>query len=228
MSGPLRFAIFDVDGTLVDSQGAIVAAMTAAFDTVGLQVPDRGAILGIVGLSLGHAMLRLVPDATDKQRDALEEAYRAAYFEHRAREGAARSAPLYPGALEVLERLGRVPDLLLGIATGKSRRGLNALLAGHGMERMFVTTQVADDHPSKPHPSMIETALRETGVLAENAVMIGDTRFDMDMARAAGVTGIGVSWGYHPGALLGAGAMKVIHEFSDLPGALADRWSVPI
>lgn len=220
-----RLVIFDVDGTLVDSQHSIVAAMTVAFEAQGLAVPDRGAILSIVGLSLDHAMLRLVPDLALDLRGRLVEGYRAAYKTHRLAQGAAHS-PLFPGTLEMLEDLAARPGLVLGVATGKSRRGLDALIAAHGLERYFVTTQVADDHPSKPHPAMILAALEEADVLAADAVMVGDTSYDMEMASAAGVAGLGVSWGYHSPAALTA-ARRVIDRIADLPLALNQIWGDP-
>ena len=226
MSDALRLILFDVDGTLVDSQGAIVDAMTAACIANGLAAPDRAAILSIVGLSLDHAVLRLMPELEAAARAALVEGYKDAYHQQRQRHGAAAGSPLFPGAREVLTQLGRAPDLLLGVATGKSRRGLDALIAGHGLDHVFVTRQVADDHPSKPHPSMILTALAETGCAPENAVMIGDTTFDMEMAVAAGIAGIGVGWGYHPRDSLHRHARQVVDDFAALPAALDSLWKV--
>jgi phosphoglycolate phosphatase len=213
----LRLILFDVDGTLVDSQTSILGAMTAAFAATGQPAPDRAAVLAIVGLSLDHAMARLAPTAIATVQADLVAAYKDAFFTQRL----AGSAPpmLYPGARETVERLAAQPGTLLGVATGKSRRGLDALLETLGMERTFITRQVADDHPSKPHPSMILTALAETGVERADTVMVGDTSYDMDMAQAAGVAGIGVSWGYHAPAALGA-AQRVIDRFDELPGAL--------
>ena len=223
MSAPLRLVIFDVDGTLVDSQGDIVAAMTHAFDGIGAPVPARDDILGIVGLSLDVAMARLAPNLDNADHVRLTDGYKASYMGLRKKAGAAQSSPLYPGALAALDLLNALPYTLLGVATGKSKRGLDKLLEGHGLQRLFVTQQVADFHPSKPHPSMIHAALRETGVDAANAVMIGDTSFDMEMARAAGVTGVGVSWGYHGRARLEA-AHTIIDSFEALPECLATYW----
>lgn len=221
MSAPLRLVIFDVDGTLVDSQGDIVASMTAAFDAVGRPVPARADILGIVGLSLDVAMARLAPDADTAW---MVRTYKDAYAALRISKGAA-SSPLYPGARAALDRLSAQDDVLLGVATGKSKRGLDGLIEAHGLEGVFVTRQVADFHPSKPHPSMIEAALRDTGVDAGNAVMIGDTSFDMEMAQNAGITGIGVTWGYHARTRLGA-AQRVIDDFDSLAATLDDIWRV--
>lgn len=226
MSAPLRLVLFDVDGTLVDSQGAIVAAMNDAFGAVGLGTPDRGAILSIVGLSLDHAMLRLAPGQNAQTRATLVQAYKDAYHTRRQNEGAANGSPLYPGAEHALDRLRQDDDLLLGVATGKSRRGLDALLEGHDLGRHFITTQVADDHPSKPNPSMILRAMEETGCDPQNVVMIGDTTFDMEMARAAGVAGIGVGWGYHAWDALIAQAHYMVDDFDALGGVLEQIWKV--
>ncbi|WP_294226988.1 HAD-IA family hydrolase [uncultured Shimia sp.] len=219
----LKLVIFDVDGTLVDSQGLIIEAMDLAFNGEGLVPPNRADTLSIVGLSLDVAMFKLIPDADVDLRAQLVEGYKQAYMMRRAETGVEQSSPFFEGARDVLKRLRAQEDVLLGVATGKSRRGLDKLIEGHGLEGVFVTTQVADDHPSKPHPSMITTALVETGVAARDAVMIGDTSYDMDMAAAAGVAGIGVGWGYHETSALSA-AHHVVEDFAALEGALAQVW----
>lgn len=221
----MKLVIFDVDGTLVDSQGLILAAMRRAFDVEGLSAPSRDEILGIVGLSLDVAVFKLVPDSPLPQRTRLVEGYKSAYMQMRASQGAAQTSPFFPGAFEALKRLRARDDILLGIATGKSRRGVEKLIAGHALEGYFVTTQVADDHPSKPHPSMIQTAMLETGADARDTVMIGDTSFDMDMAASAGVAGIGVGWGYHNETRLKS-AQLIINEYEALDGALAKIWEL--
>lgn len=223
MTADLRLILFDVDGTLVDSQAAIVGSMTAAFGAIGLPVPERQAILSIVGLSLPQAMARLAPDHDEDIQAQLVQGYKDSYRDQRLAQGAAHS-PLYPGAMEMLKVLHAVPENLLGVATGKSKRGLDGLIEAHGMERLFVTRQVADFHPSKPHPAMIHAAIDEAGVDPVNCVMIGDTSFDMDMAAAAGVAGIGVSWGYHKPSALTA-ARTIIDTFDQLPDALAQIWT---
>ncbi|HSG54819.1 MAG TPA: HAD-IA family hydrolase [Paracoccaceae bacterium] len=220
--GPLRLIIFDVDGTLVDSQASIVAAMAHAFASEGLPLPERAAILGVVGLSLEVAMPRLVPAQTADTHARLVQAYKGAFMQDRTAQGA-RHAPLYPYARATLDQLAATPENILGLATGKSQRGLDALLESHGLTSLFTTRQVADHHPSKPHPSMLLAALSETGIAAQDAVMIGDTSFDMEMAQAAGIAGIGVSWGYHPPAALTL-ARTVIGDFRDLPACLDQLW----
>ncbi|MEL6888211.1 MAG: HAD-IA family hydrolase [Pseudomonadota bacterium] len=212
----LKLVIFDVDGTLVDSQADILACMAQAFAAQDLAPPPRGGVLAIVGLSLPQAMVLLAPGA-DVER--LVSDYKAAFAAQR--EAKAHSAVLYPSARETITALHDAPDILLSMATGKSRRGLDALLAEHALGPYFVSTQVADTHPSKPHPSMILTALAETGVAPGDAVMVGDTTFDRDMARGAGVPFVGVSWGYHAAALLGD---VVIDDFAALRPALARLW----
>ncbi|WP_193139693.1 MULTISPECIES: HAD-IA family hydrolase [unclassified Meridianimarinicoccus] len=197
MSSGLKLAIFDVDGTLVDSQAHILRSMTAAFDSVGREMPERGAVLELVGLSLPLVIARLCPDLSDTVRDGMVATYKDTFAATRVADGAA-TAPLYPDIAETLDRLARVEPLLLGVATGKSRRGLTHVLDQHGLNRRFVTQQVADDHPSKPHPAMLEAALRDTGCDPADAVMIGDTVFDLEMARSAGIPAIAVGWGYHP------------------------------
>lgn len=210
----LRLAIFDCDGTLVDSQHAIVTAMTAAFTATDLPSPPRPTILSIVGLSLEGAMARLAPEASSDQVAALCQHYRA--FNTRLRESGQAFDPLYDGIAELIPALS-AEGWLLGIATGKAMRGLRHVLQVHGLTERFVTLQTADHHPSKPHPSMIEAALTETGVAPDQAVMIGDTSFDMMMAQAAGVRALGVGWGYHtPEELLEAGAQSVAMDTVEL------------
>lgn len=224
MSAPLRLVIFDVDGTLVDSQADILAAMTRAFQAEGLTPPTRCDTLSIVGLSLPVAMQRLAPEASESARDRLVQGYKDAYVALRAETGAAQSSPLYPGARAALEALHATPEILLGVATGKSKRGLDKLTEAHGLDPFFVTRQVSDFHPSKPHPSMVFQAMADAGVTPQNTVVIGDTSFDMEMAQAAGVPGIGVRWGYHPPHALRA-AHVLLDDFAALPDALEEIWS---
>ena len=213
----LSLVMFDVDGTLVDSQHEIVTAARTAFASETIDPPSRTGILSIVGLSLDQAMTRLAPGLPETRRQRLVAAYRQAYFGHRKANGA---PPLFDGARAALEALSETPHLLMGVATGKSKRGLDALIEAHGLDRFFVTRQVADFHPSKPHPSMLQAAFSETGIKPDDAVMVGDTSYDMDMARAAGCGAIAVGWGYHPAAQLKADT--VVQDFSALSGAIAE------
>jgi phosphoglycolate phosphatase len=222
-SAPLRLVIFDVDGTLVDSQSDILGAMHLSFTAEGLTTPPRADVLGVVGLSLDVLMPQLAPEADAATQARLVQGYKDAYMSLRADSARGESSPFYPGARATLEALHARPDVLLGVATGKSRRGLDKLIEAHGLEGMFVTQQVADFHPSKPNPSMLLEALSETGVAAADAVMLGDTSFDMEMAQAAGIAGIGVSWGYHPPARLTA-ARHLVENFEAVPPLLDAIW----
>ncbi len=212
----LKLAVFDVDGTLVDSQGDILASMQAAFASVDVALPAKAQVLSIVGLSLPQAMAQLVPEVGETIRDQMVEAYKDSYADLRRKGG---HSPLYDGISDLLGRLAKHDNLLLGIATGKSRRGLTALLEGLDLPAQFITTQVADDHPSKPHPSMLQATLRESGAEVAHAVMIGDTSFDMDMAHAAGFKAIGVGWGYHNDKAL-AHADALVHDAGALEQAI--------
>jgi phosphoglycolate phosphatase len=130
---------------------------------------------------------------------------------------------LFPQAKETIAHLADLKEHLLGIATGKSRRGIDRLFDREGWHKSFATIQTADDHPSKPHPSMLLEAMRETGAAPASTVMVGDTSYDIEMARAAGACAIGVAWGYHTVAeLTGAGAKVIVERFEDLPAALDD------
>jgi phosphoglycolate phosphatase len=210
--------IFDVDGTLVDSQNMIVAAQREAFAACGLEPPSRARSLSIVGLSLAEAFTALV--GADGPIEKLAEAYKAAFG--RLRADPACEEPLFPGAEALIARLAARSDVVLGIATGKSRRGVAHILATHGWTDVFATVQTADDAPSKPDPTMLRQALKDTGIQADAAVMIGDTSFDMGMAKAAGLHAVGVSWGYHPvAALREAGADTIIDSFEAFDPVLA-------
>jgi phosphoglycolate phosphatase len=205
-----RLAIFDCDGTLVDSQANICVAMEECFARAGLPAPRREQTRRVVGLSLVEAMRAMLPEADGTLHRALAEDYKTAFGRLRAR--GLIEEPLYDGIPELLDTL-EADGWLLGVATGKSDRGLGLCLDCHGLHRRFVTLQTADRHPSKPHPSMIHAALAEAGADATSAVMIGDTTYDMTMAKAAGVTAIGVAWGYHgKEELIAAGADCVAHH----------------
>lgn len=221
----LRLAIFDMDGTLMDSQASILGAMASAYKTAGHAAPTADAIRGIIGLSLVEAVQHLTPSFDVSEASRVAEFYKQHFVEARARNAAESAAPLYDGALNALMALKQDPEVLLGVATGKARRGLEHALKTHDLGAYFVTTQSADEHPSKPNPSMIDQCLRDTGVDVDNTVMIGDTTFDISMGVAAGVKTIGVSWGYHSvDALKTAGADVVIDHYDALVPALNELW----
>ena len=194
-----RLAIFDCDGTLVDSQHSIAAALAEAFTSHGLPVPPPHESRRVVGLSLIEAMAALLPGHPHTLHVTLAEDYKGAFQRMRSR--GAVEEPLFEGITALLDAL-EADGWLLGVATGKSERGLGLCLDCHGLAGRFVTLQTADRHPSKPHPSMIEQAMADAGAQPASTLMIGDTSYDMEMARAAGATAIGVAWGYHPPAEL--------------------------
>lgn len=220
---PMKLVLFDCDGTLVDSQHVIVAAMGRAFARADLTMPSREAVLGIVGLSLVEAMQRLGEDDPRFPAERLADLYREAFRELRTEPDF--SEPMFPGMRGLIDRLAARDDLLLGIATGKSQRGVAAVLAHHGLEGRFVTIQTADDAPSKPHPAMVLQAMAATGADPMDTVLIGDTSFDMVMARAAGARAIGVSWGYHaPDLLTQSGAERLAGDADELQRAIDELW----
>ena len=203
----VRLAVFDCDGTLSDGQAAICAAMAEGFAEAGLAAPDPHAVRRIVGLSLPSAVARLAPGETPEAQARAVAAYKQAFF--RARERGTLQEPLFDGIATLLARL-HAAGWTLGVATGKSDRGLHGCLRMHGLFDLFVTLQTADRHPSKPHPAMLEEAMAEAGAQPAETVMIGDTVYDVEMAVAAGARAIGVAWGYHtPEELLAAGAEAV-------------------
>lgn len=213
-----RLAVFDCDGTLVDGQADVMWAMNRAFERAGHGPPDSAEVRRKVGLSLPVAIRELAPDLAETQRRDITEFYKSS-FRARREEGLL-SEPLYDGIAELLRSL-HADGWQLAVATGKSDRGLASCLAVHGIADLFVSLQTADRHPSKPDPAMLEAALFEAGVEPGTAVMIGDTTFDMQMARNGRVRAIGVGWGYHePDELRVSGADIVADTVADLRAAL--------
>ena len=209
--GATRLAVFDCDGTLVDGQADVWCAMAHAFEKARLPAVRR-----LVGLSLPVAIRELVPDADERVQRDLTELYKSS-FRARREEGLLYE-PLYDGIAALLHDL-HAAGWSLAVATGKSDRGLQACLAAHDLTDLFVSLQTADRHPSKPHPAMLEAAMFEAAAQPENTVMIGDTSFDMQMARAARVHAVGVAWGYHSESELDASGASIV--LRDVP-RLAD------
>ena len=202
-----RLAIFDCDGTLVDSGATIYRALAAAFEQHGLEIPPPEVSRKVIGLSLTDAMAALLPGTPPEQHVALAEDYKRAFWSLRA--AGEVEEPLFDGILELLDALEE-DGWLLAVATGKSDRGLRHCLESHDIHARFVSLQTADRHPSKPHPSMVEQAIAEAAASPESSIVVGDTSFDMAMAVNAGARGIGAGWGYHDSEeLLEAGAIGV-------------------
>jgi phosphoglycolate phosphatase len=210
----VKLAVFDCDGTLVDGQASICNAMERAFAEAGVAAPDRNAVRRIVGLSLPQAIRRLLPDEGEALHLAITDSYKQAF--RAARTAGELSEPLFGGIAEAVAALRRA-GWTLGVATGKSDRGLDHCLAMHGLTGDFATLQTADRHPSKPHPAMLQAALADVLAQPADAVMIGDTAYDMAMAVSAGVRAVGVAWGYHaPHELRAAGAEHVAASPAEL------------
>jgi phosphoglycolate phosphatase len=210
----IKLAVFDCDGTLSDGQAAVCAAMDQAFSACALPAPPSHAVRRIVGLSLPVAMRHLAPEQPAVAHGRLVDAYKQAFFDARTRGHV--HEPLFEGIKPLLQAL-HSHGWHLGVATGKSDRGLHGCLTLHGVRELFVTLQTADRHPSKPHPAMLEAAMAEVGAAAGDTVMIGDTTYDIEMAGAAGVRALGVAWGYHaPGELIAAGAEAVAQTAAEL------------
>ncbi len=214
----IRLAVFDCDGTLIDSQANICVAMEEAFAQSGIVAPTRASIRRIVGLSLVEAVAALLPEAEDALHAHVAADYKRAFQAMRA--NGLVDEPLFEGIAELLDAL-RDDGWSLGVATGKSDRGLAHVLNHHGLTGHFISLQTADRHPSKPHPSMVRTAMADAGAGPDNTVVIGDTSFDIEMAHNAGARAVGVSWGYHDSAdLLRAGAHAIARRPHDLTALL--------
>jgi phosphoglycolate phosphatase len=211
-------AVFDVDGTLLDSRRSIAEAMAMAFAGLGLPPPDYEATRQIVGLSLEPAIAQLAPDLPAGRYPDLAEQYRQAFIANRA---AGLVEPLYDGASPLLADL-KAQGWLLGIATGKSRQGVERFLDAHALRALFDVAFCADDGPGKPDPHMLRLNMTAVDANPEATIMIGDTSFDMAMARGAGAYAQGVSWGFHRvEEIVEGGAHHVAEDFAALHAALA-------
>lgn len=215
------FAVFDIDGTLVDSRAIITACMDAAFIGAGFPAPGYEKTRRVIGLSLGAGLKYLAPQAEEATRNLILESYRDAFLTMRS--DPAFASPLYAGARELLGELFNT-GWTLGIATGKSRRGLDAMMEQFGWHDLFATHWCADDGPGKPHPHMVLENIRVVGAKPANTIVIGDSEHDMAMGVSAGAASIGVSWGFGtPNEMMAAGAASVVDTMADLANIL-DSW----
>jgi phosphoglycolate phosphatase len=219
---PRPLAVFDVDGTLVDSRSTIQSAIEHGFRRAGREPPAYDQIRQIVGLSLAPALAQLAPHLSEAEKAELVEGYREHFWTRH--QDPAFKEPLYPGAAETLDRL-RHDGWLIAMATGKSRRGVETVMRKHGWADLFDSTHCADDGPGKPDPAMLIEAMRVLKTRPEAAIMIGDTAHDIRMAKAAGVFAQGVAWGFHTAEEVAeAGADHVAETFTELDQQL-DRFA---
>lgn len=222
MSEETRFVVFDCDGTLVDSGHNVVAAMQGAFESENLNPPSPNDVRHQIGLHLIEAIANLYPAGAPETHLRMTQTYKDIATDHHL-QGVA-TEPLYPGCIEVLRALVD-EGAVLGVATGKSRRGLDRTLANHGIAGLFTNLKTADDGPGKPNPAILQDAMAEVGANPWNTVVIGDTMFDMALAVNAQAHAVGVSWGYHaPDSLAQAGARAVAESYADVPGLLQMIW----
>ena len=213
----MRLVVFDLDGTLINSEALIIETVRESFASIGQAIPTDDAIRSISGITARDAMGILAPGSAEDRIDVILNAYRSTYQQ---KAGLARE-PMFEGALDALDRLQADPETILAVATGKGLTGVARILDNHRITAHFTTLQTPDHNPSKPHPGMLLSAMEETGAAPHQTVMVGDTVFDMELARAAKVRSIGVSWGYHDAAeLLKAGAGTLIHDYSELDAAI--------
>ncbi len=211
MNARYDLIVFDWDGTLMDSERKIVRCMSAAAADLGIADPGADAIRQIIGLGLDEAMEQLFPQAPSALRQSLTQRYREHFL------GLDQTdMPLFAGVEEGLPRLAQ-EGFLLAVATGKARRGLDRVLDQTGTRRYFAATRCADESFSKPHPKMLEDILEQTGVSRDRALMVGDTTYDMLMARNAGVPALAVSYGVHTRAqLLECTPLGCVDSFSEV------------
>ena len=209
--------VFDWDGTLFDSTALIVRCIQAACRDVGVAVPSDRAAAQVIGLGLVDALTRATPGLPRERYGELAERYRVHYF------GEQHEVTLFDGTTELLHEL-RGRHHWLGVATGKSRRGLDAALDSVQLRGLFDATRTADETASKPNPLMLNELMREFGVAPERTLMIGDTTHDLQLAANAGTASLAVSYGAHEAEAFGGHAPQaVLHSVADLRRWLLDH-----
>jgi len=207
-----QLLVFDWDGTLMDSERRIVTCMQLAATDAGAGIPDEAAVRNIIGLGMQEAVTALFPAADDRLAGDIIDAYRAHWLGDRI-----PPSTLFPGADKVIREFADA-GFLLAVATGKSRRGLDKVLQETQLGKLFHMTRCADEAYSKPHPQMLEDILNELGTPPSDALVIGDTEYDMQMAGNAGVDALGVAHGVHASERLRAhGALTILNHLEELP-----------
>lgn len=218
----MKLILFDADGTIVDSQAIIHEAMRLCFHRFEKDEPHISQTRSVIGLTLDRAIATVLQKDIDAEVDAMAGEYREIYLSLLNRPEL-ESAP-FAGMTDIVRTLAGRSDVLLGLVTGKSRRGVRRMIEANGFGGCFMTIRCADDCPSKPDPAMVSECIDEAGVTPADTLVVGDTTFDMQMARAAGATGVGVNWGYHNGEqLIGAGAAFLARDTADLRNYV-DTW----
>jgi phosphoglycolate phosphatase len=213
-----KLLVFDWDGTLMDSEARIVTCVEAAIGDLGLPLPSREAISNIIGLGLREAVHRLFPESDDQLHLQIATRYRVHFFSD-----ATTPSELFQGARETLQALNDL-GYLLAVATGKGRQGLDHALDSTGLGSLFMVTRCADETFSKPHPEMLHQILDYTGVTPKEALMIGDTEYDLEMASNAGIPSLGVTYGVHAVERLRKHApLGCVDAIDQIPGWLASR-----
>jgi phosphoglycolate phosphatase len=212
----MKLVLFDCDGTLVDSAGLIHETMRRTFAQFGKPEPQVEDTKAIIGLTLDIAISRMQgKEHVDDEAIEMTAYYKSLFSV--VRQDLDFKEPLFPGIRALIDEIGPRQDLLIGAVTGKSRRGLNLIMETHGFDKYFVVGRTADDCPSKPHPAMVTECCDETGMRAADTLVIGDAIYDMQMAKAAGATAIGVSWGYASvEELTEAGADAIVDHPSEI------------
>lgn len=212
----LKLAIWDMDGTIVDSRDVIQTAMERTFETLGLEPPTYDETRKTIGLGLHEACSILAPDYHDIE--TLAATYKQAFVARRSDPDF--KEPLYEGAIETLNRLSN-EGWLIAMATGKSHAGIRAIFEMHPLEGFFDTIWCADDGPGKPHPFMCDEAMKAVGAEPHQSLIIGDAIHDMAMGLNAGIHTLGVSWGFGTADELQAvGAHEVHHDYATLNASL--------
>ena len=209
---PRRFEliVFDWDGTLFDSTALITRCIQAACADVGTAVPSDRDASYVIGLGLAEALQHAAPQLPRERYRELAERYRHHYFAKQA------DVVLFDGTVEMLQAL-KARNHLLGVATGKTRRGLDEAMRTSRLHTVFDATRTADETEGKPHPRMLLELMREFGVAAERTLMVGDTTHDLQLAANAGAASIGVSYGAHAhDAFTGFDTCHVAHTTADL------------
>ncbi len=209
-----KLVIFDLDGTLIDTEVLMVESVVAAFRKIGHAAPDEKTIRSISGLGLVQGFAQISSGLGQGDLEGLKNYYREIYLE---RASASMRESLFSGALAALEMLAARDDLLISVATGKSGSGTDRVLRAHNILSLFTSVHTPDTNRSKPDPDMVHSAIAIANSGLQSTLMIGDTVNDINMAVAAGVKSIGVNWGYHTSdELIKAGADVLVDDFSQM------------